>query len=78
MNDLSSDKPLLIVNTTDLRTGSAFYFTAKESGSWRLGKLTHTNIRLAQAVTASVAYPLFLPAIDERLVFNQRDGFTPY
>ena len=74
MNDLNSDKPLLIVNTTDLRTGSAFYFTAKESGSWRLGKLTHTDIRLAQAVTASVAYPLFLPAIDERLVFNQRDG----
>lgn len=74
MHNLNSDKPFLIINTTDLRTGSAFYFTARESGSWRLGKLAHMDIRLAQAVTASVAYPLFLPALDERLVFNQRDG----
>ena len=74
MNDLGGGKPLLIINATDLRTGSAFYFTAKESGSWRLGRLTNTEIALAYAVTASAAYPLFLPALDEWMSFNRRDG----
>ena len=74
MKDLGGGKPLLIINAADLRTGSAFYFTAKESGSWRLGSLASTDIALAQAVTASAAYPLFLPALDERMPFNRRDG----
>ena len=74
MNDLEGSKPLLIINAADLRTGSAFYFTAKESGSWRLGSLASTEITFAHAVTASAAYPLFLPALDERLPFNRRDG----
>ena len=74
MNDLGGGKPLLIINATDLRTGSAFYFTAKESGSWRLGRLTNTEIALAHAVTASAAYPLFLSALDEWMSFNRRDG----
>ena len=74
MNDLKDNKPLLIINAADLRTGSAFYFTAQESGSWRLGKLARTDITLAHAVTASAAYPLFLPALDEQFPFNRRDG----
>jgi NTE family protein len=74
MNDLKGNKPLLVINAADLRTGSAFYFTAKESGSWRLGKLARTDITLAHAVTASAAYPLFLPALDEQYPFNRRDG----
>jgi NTE family protein len=74
LSDLKDKKLLLIINAADLRTGSAFYFTAKESGSWRLGKLATTGIKLAHAVTASAAYPLFLPALDEELPFNRRDG----
>lgn len=73
VNDLKDDKPLLIINAADLCTGTAFYFTAKESGSWRLGKLAYTDITLAHAVTASAAFPLFLPALDEQLPFNRRD-----
>ena len=74
MNELKSGKPFLIINAAELRTGSAFYFTAKESGSWRLGTLPGTEIALAHAVTASAAYPLLLPALDERLRFIRRDG----
>ena len=74
LNDLKGNKPLLIINAADLRTGSAFYFTARESGSWRLGKLARTDITLAHAVTASAAYPLFLPSLDEQFPFNRRDG----
>lgn len=74
LRDLKDRDPLLVINAAELRTGSAFYFTARESGSWRLGRLALTDIPLAHAVTASAAYPLFLPAIDERLPFDRRDG----
>ena len=74
MNDVKNSKPLLIINAAELRTGSAFYFTARESGSWRLGTLPNNEIALAHAVAASAAYPLFLPALDERLGFVRRDG----
>lgn len=74
LNELKSSKPFLIINAAELRTGSAFYFTANESGSWRLGTLRGNEIALAHAVTASAAYPLLLPALDERLRFIRRDG----
>ena len=74
LRDLKGRRPLLIVNTAELRTGSAFYFSPGESGSWRLGRLARPDVSLAHAVTASAAYPLFLPALDEILPFDKRDG----
>ena len=68
--DLASPRPFLIINSSELRTGSAFYFSARESGSWRLGRLAQPDISLAHAVTASAAYPLFLPALDEDLAHH--------
>src|SRR6202043_3052070 len=58
---------------TELRTGSAFRFGTKESGSWRWGKLHRNEASVAHAVAASAAYPLFLPAFDETLTFD-KDG----
>lgn len=72
--DLPLAAPLLIVNAADLRTGSAFYFSRNKSGSWRLGELADRDVTLAHAVTASAAYPLFLPALDENLTFDKKDG----
>jgi NTE family protein len=72
--DLKLRKPLLVVNAAELRTGSAFYFTPNQSGSWRLGRLASPDVTLAHAVTASAAYPMFLPALDEELPFDKRDG----
>lgn len=63
--------PHLVVNTTELRTGSAFRFGTKESGSWRWGRLHRNDVSLAHAVSASAAYPLFLPAFDETLTFEK-------
>ena len=74
LSQFSSSKPLLIINAADLRTGSAFYFSAGESGTWRLGSLVNDNISVAHAVTASAAHPLFLPPLDELLPFRRRDG----
>jgi NTE family protein len=74
LSELQGRRPLLIVNAAELRTGSAFYFTPNESGSWRLGRLAQPDVTLAHAVTASAAYPMFLPALDEDLPFDKRDG----
>lgn len=74
LSDLSSKGPLLIINAADLRTGSAFYYSPKSSGSWRFGKLASNDVTLAQAVTASAAYPIAIPALDENLAFDKKDG----
>jgi NTE family protein len=74
LRDLPSNGPLLIINAADLRTGSAFYFSPKSSGSWRIGELGSPNTTVAHAVTASAVYPLLLPALDESLPFNRKDG----
>lgn len=74
LQDIQQGKPELIVNAADLRTGSAFYFSARASGSWRLGELGNNNVLLAHAVSASAAYPLALPALDEAMGFNKKDG----
>lgn len=69
MSDLRP-KPHLVINATELRTGSAFRFGTKESGSWRWGKLHRNDVSVAHAVAASAAYPLFLPAFDETFTFD--------
>ncbi|HLH88366.1 MAG TPA: patatin-like phospholipase family protein [Xanthobacteraceae bacterium] len=66
-------QPHLVINATELRTGSAFRFGTMESGSWRWGKLHRNDASVAHAVAASAAYPLFLPAFDETLTF-EKDG----
>ena len=66
-------KPRLVINATELRTGSAFRFGTLESGSWRWGRLHRNDASVAHAVAASAAYPLFLPAFDETLAF-QKNG----
>jgi len=72
LHDLPA-KPHLVINATELRTGSAFRFGTIESGSWRWGKLHRNQVSVAHAVAASAAYPLFLPAFDETLTF-EKDG----
>jgi NTE family protein len=64
-------QPHLVINATELRTGSAFRFGTLESGSWRWGKLHRNAVSVAHAVAASAAYPLFLPAFDETLTFDK-------
>jgi NTE family protein len=64
-------QPHLVLNATELRTGSAFRFGTIESGSWRWGRLHRNDVSVAHAVAASAAYPLFLPAFDESLMFEK-------
>jgi NTE family protein len=71
LSDLPA-KPHLVINASELRTGSAFRFGTMESGSWRWGKLRRNNVPVAHAVAASAAYPLFLPAFDESFTFDNK------
>lgn len=72
--DLPKDGPLFIANAADLRTGSSFYFSNRDSGSWRLGRVCDDSLKVSHGVAASAAYPLLLPALDETLAFEKRDG----
>ncbi|WP_377190742.1 patatin-like phospholipase family protein [Ruegeria meonggei] len=74
LKDLENAPQKFVSVAAELRTGSAFYFTPGESGCWRFGKVNPGQIKIARAVTASAAYPIFLPALDEVFAFNRRDG----
>lgn len=63
----------IVLNACELRTGSAFRFGSMESRCWRFGRVKDNDVSVAQAVAASAAYPLFLPAIDRTYVFTDRD-----
>jgi NTE family protein len=67
-------KPRWIALATELRTGSAFYFSATSAGSWRFGAVSPDGLTVAQAVTASAAYPMMLPALDETFDFTPKRG----
>lgn len=74
LSALRSDRPKLIIVACELQTKSAFYFAADQIASWRFGSGSSDDIEIADAVSASAAYPLALPAIDRRLSFTSKDG----
>lgn len=74
LNDLPRDGPDLIVNATELTTGSAFRFSRAATGGWRFGRVIDDDIALAYAVAASAAYPVFLSHISDRFHFTRKDG----
>jgi len=62
----------VIIGACELRTGTAFRFGSKYSGSWRYGEVVSSKIDVALAVTASAAYPIMLPALDKTWLFSKR------
>jgi predicted acylesterase/phospholipase RssA/proteasome lid subunit RPN8/RPN11 len=64
----------VVFNACELRSGSAFRFGSRESGCWRYGHLRDNRVPLSQAIAASAAYPIMLPALDLELDFVSRDG----
>ncbi len=54
----------VVFNACELRTGTAFRMSNEYFGSWRYGYASSSELRLADAVTASAAYPALLPAFD--------------
>jgi NTE family protein len=75
LSDLRTDRPDLIIIACELRAKAAFYFTAKKLHCWRYGSSSSHLVEIADAVSASAAYPAFLPAIDESMTF-EKNGQT--
>ncbi|MGZ8284064.1 MAG: patatin-like phospholipase family protein [Allosphingosinicella sp.] len=73
---LRADRPKLIVVACELQTKSAFYFAADGVSSWRFGDASPAKIEIADAVSASAAYPIALPALDREFEFTAKDGST--
>jgi NTE family protein len=75
LTELRSDRPELILVACELRAKAAFYFSAKGLHCWRYGSSPSAGVAIADAVTASAAYPAALPAIDQDVTF-EKDGKT--
>ncbi|OAE12646.1 hypothetical protein AZH11_10655 [Pseudomonas simiae] len=71
LKNLRQDRLLLIVIACELRAKAAFYYTRDRLHCWRYGSASSADVELADAVVASAAYPAFLPALDQRLIFTK-------
>jgi NTE family protein len=64
-----------VITATDLRTKTAMRYGSARSAAWRYGTLTQ-DIPVAEAVAASAAFPLLLPAVERRYEFLDRRGIA--
>ncbi len=62
-----------VITATDLSRGQAVRFGSKASSSWSLGRITG-EVTVADAVAASAAFPLLLPALVRHYEVEGRDG----
>ena len=69
VRDISRKSLDTVINATELRTGSAFRFGSRQSGCWRFGTIAPEDALVADAVAASAAYPVFLPALERKYRF---------
>ena len=72
MRNVARDSLHTVINATELRTGSAFRFGSRRSGCWRFGTIDPEKASVADAVAASAAYPVLLPALDRSYRFTQQ------
>ncbi len=71
LRDVSREGLQTVINATELRTGSAFRFGSRSSGCWRFGTIAPEDALLADAVAASAAYPVYLPALERKYNFTK-------
>lgn len=71
MNQVARPDLAVVLNAAELRTETAFRYGSRESGAWRFGRLIDTP-SVSQAVAASAAFPVLLPAFDRTLAFEKK------
>ncbi len=76
VRDVVRDSLHTVINATELRTGSAFRFGSKETGCWRFGTIDTESSLVADAVAASAAYPVLLPALERNYRFTKNGRIT--
>ena len=63
----------IVFNACELRTGTAFRMSNQLFGSYRYGWAPAGELRVADAIMASAAYPPFLPPFDWKRPFELND-----
>ena len=76
VREVARDSLHMVINATELRTGSAFRFGSRESGCWRFGTISPGDALVADAVAASAAYPVILPALERKYRFTKNGRTT--
>ncbi len=54
------DRPVFVINATNVQTGSLFRFSKSIIGDWRIGTIPNPKTGVAEAVAASSAFPPIL------------------
>jgi NTE family protein len=69
----------VVINTCDLRTGTAFRFSSDKCGGWRYGQIeSGRDLSVADAVAASSAFPALLPPLHRKFTFRQRGSLEEH
>lgn len=76
LNEVKRQGLSVVINATELRTGTAFRYGSKETGSWSFGLIKDAIQHVSQAVASSAAFPAALPAFDQIHEFNKRGAIT--
>ena len=76
VRDVSRGSLHTVINATELRSGSAFRFGSQQSGCWRFGTISANDALVADAVAASAAYPVYLPALERKYRFTKNGQTT--
>lgn len=72
MTDIAKPDLEVVINTCELRTGTAFRFGSRRSGGWRFGVVKGQSPFVAKAVVASAAFPILLPPLMETFEFVRK------
>jgi NTE family protein len=73
LSDVRRADLTVVLNATDLRTGTAFRFGSRTVASSPHGEVVEP-ISVAEAVAASCAFPALLPAVERRYTFRKDGG----
>lgn len=67
------ERPIFIINATNVETGSLWRFSRRRARDWRVGEITSPRFALADAVAASSAFP---PVLSPFVLDTVRSDFS--
>jgi NTE family protein len=75
MRDVTHQSVSTVISATDMATGNAVRFGSQVSSCSTYGEITNPP-KVAEAVAASAAFPVLLPALTRRYEFRDSSGAT--
>ena len=78
LQDLPAERPIFVINATNMQSKALWRFTRAYMWDWRVGKIENPVIELAVAVAASSAFPPVLSPLELRLDPKQFKPNTGY